>query len=80
MISPSNIFFLIQISIISSCSLQFKYREHTNHFEKEIQKLEEMKDHLDKKFPKMAMKDMESFKLMVQIFGVQMEDKEKELN
>ncbi len=41
---------------------------------------ERMKDHLDKKFPKMAMKDMESFKLMVQIFGVQMEDKEKELN
>ena len=41
---------------------------------------ERMKDHLDKKFHKMSMKDMESFKLMVQIFGVQMEDKEKELN
>jgi|TARA_R110002012_G_scaffold14658_1_gene60036 hypothetical protein len=41
---------------------------------------ERMKDHMDTKFPKMAMKDMESFKLMVQIFGVQMEDKEKELN
>ena len=41
---------------------------------------ERMKDHLDKKFPNMAMKDMESFKLLVQIFGVQMEDKEKELN
>tara|TARA_B100000963_G_C22446655_1_gene589144 strand:+ start:160 stop:339 length:180 start_codon:yes stop_codon:yes gene_type:complete len=39
-----------------------------------------MKDHMDKKFPKMAMKDLESFKLLVQIFGVQMEDKEKELN
>ena len=41
---------------------------------------ERMKHHMDTKFPKMAMKDMESFKLMVQIFGVQMEDKEKELN
>ena len=39
-----------------------------------------MKNHMDKKFPKMAMKDLESFKLLVQIFGVQMEDKEKELN
>ena len=39
-----------------------------------------MKDHMDAKFPKMAMKDLESFKLLVQIFGVQMEDKEKELN
>jgi hypothetical protein len=48
MISPRNIFFLIQISIISSCSLQFKYREHTDHFEQEIQKLEELKDHLNK--------------------------------
>ena len=39
-----------------------------------------MKDHLDKKFPNMAMKDMESFKLLVQIFGMQMEDKEGKLN
>ena len=41
---------------------------------------QKMKDHMDTKFPKMAMKDLESFKLLVQIFGVQMEDKEKELN
>jgi|TARA_S200002703_G_C3634264_1_gene194806 hypothetical protein len=41
---------------------------------------ERMKDHLDKKFPNMAMKDMESFKLLVQIFGMQMEDKEGKLN
>ena len=40
---------------------------------------QKMKDHLDKKFPKMAMKDMESFKLLVQIFGAQMEDKEGEV-
>ena len=39
-----------------------------------------MKEHMDKKFPKMAMKDMDSFKLMVQIFGSQMEDKENKLN
>ena len=39
-----------------------------------------MKEHMDKKFPKMAMKDMDSFKLMVQIFGSQMEDKENQLN
>ena len=39
-----------------------------------------MKDHLDKKFPNMAMKDMDSFKLLVQIFGMQMEDKEGKLN
>ena len=31
-----------------------------------------MKEHMDKKFPKMAMKDMDSFKLMVQIFCSQM--------
>ena len=39
-----------------------------------------MKEHMDKKFPRMAMKDMDSFKLMVQIFGSQMEDKENQLN
>ena len=39
-----------------------------------------MKEHMDKKFPKMAMKDLDSFKLMVQIFGSQMEDKENQLN
>ena len=39
-----------------------------------------MKHHMDTKFPKMAMKDLESFKLMVQIFGIQMEEKEKEYN
>jgi|TARA_R100000353_G_C6386103_1_gene163348 hypothetical protein len=41
---------------------------------------ERMKDHLDKKFPNMAMKDMESFKLLVQIFGMEMESKEGKLN
>ncbi len=41
---------------------------------------ERMKDHLDKKFPNMAMKDMKSFKLLVQIFGMQMEDNEGKLN
>ena len=41
---------------------------------------ERMKNHLDKKFPNMVMKDMESFKLLVQIFGMQMEDKEGKLN
>ena len=39
-----------------------------------------MKEHMDKKFPRMAMKDLDSFKLMVQIFGSQMEDKENQLN
>tara|TARA_Y100000401_G_C8222719_1_gene174126 strand:+ start:196 stop:375 length:180 start_codon:yes stop_codon:yes gene_type:complete len=39
-----------------------------------------MKEHMDKKFPRMAMKDLNSFKLMVQIFGAQMEDKENQLN
>tara|TARA_R100000426_G_scaffold59901_1_gene42302 strand:+ start:143 stop:322 length:180 start_codon:yes stop_codon:yes gene_type:complete len=39
-----------------------------------------MKEHMDKKFPRMAMKDLNSFKLMVQIFGSQMEDKENQLN
>ena len=41
---------------------------------------ERMKNHLDKKFPNMAMKDMESFKLLVQIFGMEMESKEGKLN
>ncbi len=39
-----------------------------------------MKDHMDGKFPNMAMKDLETFKMLVQCFGLQMEDNEKKLH
>ena len=39
-----------------------------------------MKEHMDKKFPNMAMKDLKTFKMLVQCFGLQMEDNEKKIN
>ena len=39
-----------------------------------------MKEHMDKRVPNMAMKDLETFKMLVQCFGLQMEDNERKLN
>ena len=39
-----------------------------------------MKEHMDKKFPNMKMPDMTSFKMMVQLFGMGMQDAEKKLH
>ena len=39
-----------------------------------------MKEHMDKKFPNMTMKDLKTFKMLVQCFGLQMEDNEKKIN
>jgi len=39
-----------------------------------------MKEHMDKKFPNMAMPNMDTFKEMVKLFGMSMERDEKKLN
>ena len=39
-----------------------------------------MKEHMDKKFPNMAMPNMDTFKEMVKLFGMSMELDEKKLN
>tara|TARA_A100001515_G_scaffold92044_1_gene73468 strand:- start:303 stop:593 length:291 start_codon:yes stop_codon:yes gene_type:complete len=39
-----------------------------------------MKEHMDKKFPNMAMPNMDTFKEMVKLFGMSMEHDEKKLN
>ena len=39
-----------------------------------------MKEHMDKKFPNMAMPNMDTFKEMVKLFGMSMEHEEKKLN
>ena len=39
-----------------------------------------MKEHIDKKFPHMAMPNMDTFKEMVKLFGMSMELDEKKLN
>ena len=39
-----------------------------------------MKDHMDAKFPNMKLPDMTSFKMMVQLFGMGMQDAEKKLH
>ena len=39
-----------------------------------------MKEHMDKKFPNLAMPNMDTFKEMVKLFGMSMELDEKKLN
>ena len=39
-----------------------------------------MKEHMDAKFPNMAMPNMDTFKEMVKLFGMSMELDEKKLN
>ena len=38
-----------------------------------------MKDHMDAKFPNMKMPDMTSFKMLVKLFGMGMQDAEKKI-
>ena len=39
-----------------------------------------MKEHMDKKFPNLAMPNMDTFKEMVKLFGMSMESDEKKLH
>jgi len=58
-----------------------KAKEINKHIDKlDDAEWQRMKDHMDSKFPNMAMKDLETFKFLVQCFGLQMESNEKKLH